>query len=292
MSAKEEFDPAVLETLTEEERAAITGGDADDVEALKALADEGGGDDGDEGDEDDEGAEEADDDNPQADAAPAEDAHAVDAKAPVVYDFKLPEDYTAKVETLREQEDALAQQFKSGEIDFDQYRAEARKIDQEREALTDMRVKAAISEELNQQTGEAEWFAALRVFNSTTAKADGIDYAKDLAKQADFDLFLKSLAEKPENAKKDMHWYIAEAHKRVKALYDVVAPTRPTKPANRTPPLEGLPKTLVDVPGADGPGDVSDEFAALDSLEGLAFEDALANLKRSNPAAFARYESR
>ena len=38
MSAKEEFDPALLETLTDEERAAITGGDPDDVEALRALA--------------------------------------------------------------------------------------------------------------------------------------------------------------------------------------------------------------------------------------------------------------
>jgi hypothetical protein len=41
-----------------------------------------------------------------------------------------------------------------------------------------------------------------------------------------------------------------------------------------------------------GSGDVSDEFAALDSLDGLAFEDALATLKRTNPAAFARYEAR
>lgn len=289
MSAKEEFDPALLETLTEEERAAITGGDPYDVEALKALAEDSG----DEGeDDDDEGDDESTNDAPPT-VPPADEAQAVEpaTKTRVAYDYKLPDDYTAKVEALREQEDALAQQFKSGDLDFDAYRAEARKIDQEREALTDMRVKAAISEELNQQTGEAEWFAALRVFNSTTAKADGIDYAKDMDKQADFDLFLKSLAEKPENASKDMQWYITEAHKRVKALHGVVAPTKPAK-QTRQPNLEGLPKTLVDVPGADGPGDVSDEFAGLDSLDGLAFEDALANLKRSNPAAFARYESR
>lgn len=289
MSAKEEFDPALLETLTEEERAAITGGDPDDVEALKALAEESG-DEGEDGDDDDEGDDESANDAPPT-VPPADEAPAVGLTAKVAYDYKLPDDYAAKVEALREQEDALAQQFKSGDLDFDAYRAEARKIDQEREALTDMRVKAAISEELNQQTGEAEWFAALRVFNSTTAKADGIDYAKDMDKQADFDLFLKSLAEKPENASKDMQWYITEAHKRVKALHGVVAPTKPAK-QTRQPNLEGLPKTLVDVPGADGPGDVSDEFAGLDSLDGLAFEDALANLKRSNPAAFARYESR
>jgi hypothetical protein len=125
MSAKEEFDPALLETLTDEERAAITGGDPDDVEALKALAEDSG----DEGeDDDDEGDDESANDAPPT-VPPADEAPAVEpaTKTRVAYDYKLPDDYTAKVEALREQEDALAQQFKSGDLDFDAYRAEAYK---------------------------------------------------------------------------------------------------------------------------------------------------------------------
>lgn len=301
MSAKEEFDPAILATLTDEERAAITGGDADDLEALKAIAAAGGeeeidGEDGDDDDDDDivDDGEVAKPVDAQPDPIQADDAPPPAPEKPrVVYDYKLPDDYTTQVDAIRTKEDALAQQFKDGDLDFEEYRAEARKLDIEREALADMRIKAAVSEELNQQSGDAEWHAALRTFNATTAKADGIDYAKDLAKQADFDLFLNTLGGKPENADKDIGWFISEAHKRVKALHGVTSPApTPNKDKARRPNLEALPKTLVDVPGSDGPGDVSDEFSALDTLDGMAFEDALANLKRTNPAAFARYEAR
>lgn len=314
-AAKEAFDPAILQTLTDEERAAILGDDApaDEVEALKALAetDGSGADEDDDGDDDEKVDEEDDgDDDSLADAAaaqpapaatdtPAEAAPVAQEAKPaeptrIVYDYQLPEDYQTKVDAIRNREDEIAQQFKSGELDFDAYRAAARELDIEREALTDMRVKAAISQEVNQQTGESLWRSALQQFNATTAKADGIDYAKDEVKQADFDQFLKVLADKPENAEKDHDWFIIEAHKRVKALHGIVTapPPNPNKNSRREPNLSQLPKTLSDVPGGDGPGDVSDEFTALDSLDGLAFEDALANLKRTNPAAFARYEAR
>jgi hypothetical protein len=302
MSAKEQFDPAILDTLTEEERAPIIGDGAqgDEAEALKALADAGeedgddGEDDGDDGEGGDASAEPDVAGDPEV--APPETAESASSPvepARVVYDYQLPEDYQAKVDAIRAKEDELAQQFKDGELDFDAYRAATRELDLEREALTDMRVKAAIAQDMSQQTGEAEWIAALRAFNSTVAKADGIDYSKDLDKQADFDQFLKVLADKPDNADKSQEWFIEEAHKRVKALHGIVAPAPNNgKPNRRAPDMRHLPQTLADVPGSDGPGDVSDEFAALDSLDGLAFEDALATLKRTNPAAFARYEAR
>lgn len=322
-AAKEAFDPAILQTLTDEERAAIAGDDADihDLEALQKLADATAAEDGavaagPDDDDDDNKPDDAEAKPPAAGTAeaaeaavvqpapaatesPADAAPIVQEAKPVeptriVYDYQLPDDYQAKVDAIRSREDELAQQFKSGELDFDAYRAAARELDIEREALTDMRVKAAISQEVNQQTGESLWRSALQQFNATTAKADGIDYAKDEVKQADFDQFLKVLADKPENADKDHNWFISEAHKRVKALHGIVTapPPNPNKNGRREPNLSQLPKTLSDVPGGDGPGDVSDEFTALDSLDGLAFEDALANLKRTNPAAFARYEAR
>ena len=46
----------------------------------------------------------------------------------------------------------------------------------------------------------------------------------------------------------------------------------------RKSPVDALPATLAQVPGSDGPGDVSGEFSELDSLEGLDYEQAIAKM--------------
>jgi len=50
--------------------------------------------------------------------------------------------------------------------------------------------------------------------------------------------------------------------------------------------MDAVPKTLAQVPGSDGPGDVGSEFAAVDSLSGDELEDAIA---RMTPAQRAKY---
>jgi hypothetical protein len=47
----------------------------------------------------------------------------------------------------------------------------------------------------------------------------------------------------------------------------------------RKPPLDAVPKTLAQVPGSDGPGDVDgNEFSDVDRLTGDAMEAAIAKM--------------
>jgi len=133
------------------------------------------------------------------------------------------------------------------------------------------------------------------------AKNEGIDYNKDPARAADLDTFVKALANNDTNSDKPMSWFLIEAHKRVKALHgDVAAPAPTPAPAPaptaaqaiaaaaaaRKPDASAAPKTLAQVPGGDGPGDIAGEFAGLDNLEGDALEDAIA---RMSPAMREKY---
>lgn len=58
--------------------------------------------------------------------------------------------------------------------------------------------------------------------------------------------------------------------------------------AARKPALDKAAKTLAQVPGSDGPGDVEGEFANLDSLEGEALEDAIKKMSPDQRERFAK----
>lgn len=299
MSAdKIEYDERLLATLTNEERAAIEGdSEPDERAALQELA----------GDDGDANAAPPVESNTDADpAAPAieqpagEDAQEPDAAAPdqATYRATLPDDYAQRVDALGLASSDLAQRFKEGEIEFDEYLVESSKISAQQAELTALKIKADIAEEMGVQSIEDQWKRAVGDF--TTSVKTTIDYGADAAKQADLDMFVKTLAADAKNADKDFAWFLAEGHKRVLALHGIAAdrpkygdPGKPKKPDSRKPSIADLPKTLAHVAGGDGPGDVgNDEFSAIDNLDGLAFEDALASLKKRDPAAFARYESR
>lgn len=316
------IDPHILSTLTDEERAAIEGDDMTPEEraALSEIADDdldaGGADDDDElGDVDE------DDDDGQPDGEQESDPDAVAAAAeqsavqqqdpapvvesspdpdPVVpaaqrqpaYRAELPPDFGAKVEELRAKEASLIESFKSGDLDFDDYRAQTAALQQEAAALERAVTKAEIAREIAEQTAQQAWFDSVNRM-ADAAKRDGIDYRQDATKQRDLDVFIKALAADQANQDKSADWFLQEAHKRVMALHGVVAakpaaagPADTKKPAARKPPVDALPKTLAQVPGGDGPGDVADEFADIDSLSGDALESAIA---RMTPAQRERY---
>jgi len=302
----------VLDTLTPEERAAISDTEysPEELAAMKGLAEEGIGDDDDDENDDATGGE---DGNNAAGAAPIEGAGAGDADpaaatggdetgaedepAPAepkasAYRAVLPEDYDAQVKTLNEETSALGQKFRAGEIEFEDYETQQAALLQRRDDLREIKIKAEIASEMGAQSAENEWMATVNSFVSATAKAEGINYATDTEKQADLDLFVKRLAESSANNDKPMRWFLEEAHKRVKALHGIATPEKKQddqvspKPLQRKAPTEAIPKTLAQVPGSDGPGDVADEFANLDNLEGLELEDAL---RKMTPEQRERY---
>jgi hypothetical protein len=103
-------------------------------------------------------------------------------------------------------------------------------------------------------------------------------------------------ANEPANEDKSMEWFLNQAHKWVMFNRDIKpakqAPADPKKAAaeKRKPDLSGLPQTLADVPGADGPGDVASEFASLDSLDGEALESAIARMSPTQRERYLRGE--
>lgn len=296
-----EFDEHILSTMTDEERATILEQQTpEEIAAIAAIAngDEDGPDDDDE-DEDngDTGAADpaapavaAAAPAPAADPAPAT-ASASDAFQPS-YQAKLPDDFAAQESAIKEQNDALAARFKSGDIDFDQYRVEAEALSKSERALDEIRLKATLSQEMTAQTAEQQWNHTVQRFIATTAKDGGIDYSKDPDKQSDLDAFVRTLANDAKNADKPAEWFLAEGHKRVKALHGlglVAAPPVTDAKNTRKTPLDAAPKTLAQVPGSDGPGDVDgNEFTDVDRLTGDAQEEAI---RKMTPAQRERYMS-
>jgi hypothetical protein len=316
------LDPALMSTLTDEEREAIQSSDLspEELAAMQRIAAEGAGEAGaadagagDDGDDDgDDGVGEG-----AQGAAPLEGAAAALAPAPAPaaadpaaatrepapraprYEARLPEDFDARVKTLGEKEAELKRQFRAGEIEFDDFEAQRDELLRERETLTIARTKAEISQEMTAQTAEQLWTQTVDTFIAQAAKAPpeqgGIDYRKDTEKAGDLDTFVKMLANKAENSDKPMDWFLAEAHKRVQALHglraaDAPAPAPAPAPAaaRGKPDLRAVPATLAQVPGSDGPGDVAGEFADVMSLEGQAYEDAIARMTPAQRERFLR----
>jgi hypothetical protein len=221
------------------------------------------------------------------------------------YEARLPDDFDAQVKALADKELNLKQQFKAGEIEFDEFEQARSDLFVQREQLTIAKTKAEISQEMNAQTAEQLWVHAVNEFMSVTAKLDGaeggIDYRKDAEKASDLDGFVRSLATRSEHADQSMAWFLAEAHKRVLALHGIATKTPadqttdsdsaakpPVKSVDRKPPLDIAPKTLAMIPGGEGPGDVDGEFADVLALEGLAYEQAIARMSSTERERFLR----
>ena len=315
------LDKDTLATLTDEERAAIEAEDEGSEDTEPTEPTEAAGDD--EGETAEEGvasaagedaAEQKAEKEPAATPAAeaAEKVEPAPAAAPPEqftprYEAKLPEDFDTQVKALADSEDALKAKFRAGEIEFDEFELQRAEILKQRESLTVARTKAEISQEFNEQSAKQQWAMTVNRFVATVAGAEGLDYRTDTAKMADLDGFVRVLAGRPEHNDKPMEWFLAEAHRRVRALHGLEAPStkapsaeeKPaeSKPAeqpkpvpSRKPPIDAAPKTLAQVPGGPGPGDVGSEFADVLSLDGMEFEQAIARMTPAQRERFARVQ--
>lgn len=281
------LDEQTSSTLTDAELEAIKddGYSEDERQALASIA-------GDDNEGDDDGPEDDDEDD-------GEDETGEDAAQPqefrTSYQAALPENFDATLAAINAEASRLATQFRDGEIDFDEYTAALSNVTAQRDALTATKIKSEIAAEMQAQDSQQRWRWTVEQFIARTAADEKIDYRTDAAKLKDFDLFVKALASDDANASRPAEWFLAEAHKRVKALHGV-ATTAPsadarqqtTKPTSRKPDLKAVPKTLAHVPGSDGSGDVESEFADLYRLDGLEYETAIARMSPAQREKFAR----
>lgn len=299
-----------LATLTDEERAALN----EVVDDLKRddsdLGDE------DEGDEGDAPADDQDDAAPAAAAKPAaDDAPAADAAADAAdvtdepdpderkprvpaYEATLPEDFEARKTALQAREDEAEQKYEDGEIDRATLRATLREVATEREALVRIQTRVELAQDMAEQESRRELTAAVDTVMKLGKEA-GVDYNNE-AQWAELKAFVTVVEAR--NPNKTVDWIMREAHRRVLVANDITPPKASNEPppkktdpkadalARRKPDVSKAQPTLAQVPGGEGPGDVSgSEFSDLDALEGPQFEAALERLRKSNPAAYEKY---
>lgn len=300
----QEFDDHILSTMTDEERAAITEEPTPEevaaIEAVNTGADEGPDDDEDDAPEVETAATDKANEPAPATEAKADPGSVVEPDAQPentnYQENKLPQ-YSVESKTdtdnaIKVCDEAIAQlqkQFTDGEIDFQELSAAQVQVYQKR---TELLISAATENSLriiNEQNQIAENKRFVDRFIASVS-ADGIDY--NLEKNIKlFNTVEEQVRE--ENPTKDKAWIWAEAHKIVAAARgiqltkpnDVVS--KPDVKTSRKSPLDAAPKTLAQVPGGDGPGDVDgNEFADIDRLKGDAYEAAIAKM---SPSTRERY---
>ncbi len=311
------IEPHLLELLEPEERAALMESEDFDLAALKAVAGDADEDDEDEDEDEDEaqasapveGEAAGEAKEPAAEAASeasesaAESGEPAAAEAPAkevesqraAYRYTLPDDYEARAEANRAAQLALYEKYKEGDMPIEELQAEQARLTAERDELLTHKMRADIATDMQRQSQEAARDAAVNALFERTKAA--IDYRKDEGAMRQLDRAVKLLAGDEANGDKPLDWFLDEAHRMVQAMRGVVAAPAPKQDAvkaaaaARKPDLSAAPKTLAQAPAAGGAGDVGSEFDDIMNLDGEAFEDALANMARTNPQRFARFQA-
>lgn len=221
------------------------------------------------------------------------------------------EDFDKKMTALNERTTAALAKFKDGSITIEDYNAERDTVEKERAELREANLKATIAAEQAVQTGEQRWQWEIERFFRRVFRTEGIDYADSRRLNGALDTEVKRLAGLKENEDKNSQWFLEEAHKNVKASLNLTSKAgagdkaaaeaaaaaaeakRKADEAATAAALKGRKvdkaKLAPDVGGAAKAGDEDTgggEFAALDKLEGMELEAALARL---TPDQQARY---
>lgn len=216
----------------------------------------------------------------------ADDDDAEDEPFQPSYQAELPADFDEKIQAIDTQIADLEQKYADGEFNFAEFRKQERALLDERQGLSDLRVKAEIAQESAEQAARQRWQWEVNRFKRDTKRAEGIDYDNDKKLSADLDLMVKALAADPDNESRDGEWFLAEAHKRVKALRGIGTSDKPRADADPVKAVKDArqvkrpDKSLADLPAASrtdasiGEG----EFSHLAKLSGLALEKAVAKL--------------
>ena len=210
---------------------------------------------------------------------------------PSGYRAELPADYDDQVKANKDAVAAARAKFNEGELEQAELDAELDRLQDERDQLRDMKTRATVSAEMQQQSSHQAWTATINSFLEEAAKSAElgiVDYRQDKAKQADLDAMVRALGAAPGNENKPMRWFLEEGHRRVVALHGIATTKKPAD-VRRKPDASAVVTNLADVPGGAGDADpVSDEFAELDKLTGLDYERALGRLSEDKRAQYLR----
>jgi hypothetical protein len=313
------FTDSELAGLSEAEREAIAGTDEGDPAAVAAAAAAAGGEEASNVDADpnfgaDVGAGTADTaaastaaDTAAAAAASDEAASAAATAAagdaPVVVDTAFtpsfhiegPENYAATMEAMKAERSAFTAKFKEGEISVEELLEGQAQVDEKITALREHQFASELTATLTEQNNAQRWKLEQDIFMEANKQ-----YVENKILRSALNTAVVDIAKIPENANKPGSWVLQEAHKAVQEAMGIKTPS-PTaeeaaaaaaaaaaKLAGRKPNLTAVPKTLANLPAADIQATGVDEFAALDRLEGVELEQALAKLTPDQEARYLR----
>lgn len=302
MSESEKYSDEILDSLTDEERAALeepddttttmgdsinakddeaaqggegeaTGQDADDGEASA----KGGGDDGADAGAGRDGA-----DAGSSDADADDDNRAANQPAPLLI-ADAPADADAKLAEIGTKKNDLIEQFDNGDITAKEYQTGLDALNKEERTIERALEKAQIAAELRQQQEVNNWMAQVQSFTTE----DHPEYSTSRLRWMALDTLVKEIGADPANANMTGAAILEAAHKRVVEDLGEAGPAAKTVRKDGAP-LKGSkaapPKTLAKVPASDNT-DVNDgRWAALDRLrdaDPLAHEEKLMKLSDS-----------
>lgn len=201
----------------------------------------------------------------------------------------LPEDYDQRVQANKDKRSALRKSYDNGDISFEEYEDQRDELEDERADLREIKLLARVSKDSSQQALTQTWENALTPFLQAHPEV-----MEDEVSQGGFDTYLREatapvmqaggMPGTPEIEKAYEKWckrfnFTPANGKAETQQATSQAPGKPPK----------VPPTLGGVPSAATSSVEDGKFAALDRLEGPAYEEALAKL---TPAEMEAYSQR
>lgn len=201
-----------------------------------------------------------------------------------VIDATLPEDYDQRVSANEKALADLDKAYDEGDISHSEWREQLRKLDRESRELERMKDRAELAQESSQQALMAHWQGLIQPF-----LAKHPELGEDEVSMSGFDSYLKQVTGPvmqaggaPGQAEIDKAYGLW-----CKRFNFTPAGERQAAPAGKKPIT--APPTLGGLPVSNGNSVEDGRWAALDRLEGVAFEEALAKL---SPSELDEYSKR
>lgn len=216
--------------------------------------------------------------------APAEESSATaPATAVPRYDVGDPSKIDEKLAALDKKESDAFTQLMDGTIDQEAYQNVLKEVKREERVLVAQQTLHVANLQAEQRAQEQ----AIEALATSAAKPEGggIDYKTDVTAQKQFDVALGMIHADPENARLTFEQQLNKAHDAVLAIRGksraaalAPAPSAAPAPASRAVDKSQMPPTLSRVPPAADPSIAGNEFAHLESLDGVELEKAFARL--------------
>lgn len=193
-----------------------------------------------------------------------------------VIDATLPEDYDQRIAANEKALADLDKAYDDGDISHSEWREQLRKLDRESRELERMKDRAELARESSQQALMNHWQGLIQPF-----LAKHPELGEDEVSMSGFDSYLKQVTAPvmqaggaPGQAEIDKAYGLW-----CKRFNFTPAGEQQAAPAGKKPIT--APPTLGGLPVSNGNSVEDGRWAALDRLEGVAFEEALAKLSPS-----------